>query len=165
MNVLAYRSQYKVADAGVEVIEWFVATDYGVGHFVIRSRPGSAKPMITTTFQSEQHPFLKRVGLNGVRQNFIYKRVQKKHADSRVPLHNTLAPDIEALENTWHLAKIFASDVKADNSWRALTGRPVGESYESIVAKAQEVVADQRQAVLKVRAVEMAAIDSEWGMF
>lgn len=173
MEVLAYRTERKTHEIaqqdlrGVSIIEWLVATQYGIAHFTIRvPEGGAANPRITTQWQKMQHGWLKKEGKQGVRRHIYFNKMAFRARDAMVAFHDSEAPTIEALEEKYHLGAIFSHDEKAGNTWAMLTGKPQGGlSLEKIIAEAQVIAKEERDVILHKRAVEIAKVDDQWGMF
>lgn len=166
MEVLAYRTQYKLGTAA-EVIEWLIATPYGIGHFMIRMNlTNNANPTITTQFQAQSdRGWLKKENVQGVRKHIFYRKMAERARQHMVLFYDAEAPDMRSFEEKWQLGAIFQHDMRANNTWCSLTGRPVGTTYESIIADAQQKTIEARDERLRERAVVMATVDPEWGMF
>lgn len=164
MQTATWRSEYRTGGGAVHYLEYFVATNFGIGHFKIRSE-GKKRPTIECLTEFKTQGWLVREGLNGVIRH-IWVRKQRFRAEKAggrcIPTHYA---SIEALEEATHLKLIFQNDDKARNVWAALTGTPVGQSFEEIVAKAETQVASDREQV-RVAIVEIRSQSDElYGMF
>lgn len=168
MNVLAWRAEYTKGDAGqVRYVDWFVATQYGLGQFRIRQE-GTKRPTITCETQIKTPGWLKndpRGGFNAVNQHMLLRRMIKRAAEANartIPMHQ---PSIEAINEKWLLDKLFQGDDRAHNAWCNLTGVPVGQTFEEIAVKAEVIVAEQREVVRKAKVEEYQRTDDSFGMF
>lgn len=162
MEVLAWRSSY--TSAVTPVLEWFVATNYGIGHFMIR-QVSTERAVFQSKFEARKFGWLNDGGLNAVRDTIWLKQMRRRAEERGGVINSIEAASIEVLNSEWHLGPLFQNDSKAKDVWSNLAGMPVGVSFEEIVAQAEQVVAEKREAALQQRAVAMAAIDPQWGIF
>lgn len=167
MNVLAWRAEYTKGDvngSSVKYVEWFVATNFGLGQFRIRQQ-GKSRPTITCETQIKTPGWLEKEGFNAVNSHMLLRRMIKRAAEGKarvLPMHQ---PSIEEMNETWMLDKLFMNDERANNAWCNLTGVPVGQTFEQIAAKAEVIVAEQREMVRQAKVEEYQRTDDSFGMF
>lgn len=153
----------KTQPAQRSVTEILVTTPDAILHFKIKVTPTGRATLYTQvkamakTWWPDRHVKMRREDM--------YQRMNVRASQFRTKVTFRPISDFDHLMKHYDLEQIVAGDEKARNAVMTAMGHHGALTLHEIMDKAVETTKNQRDVILKERAIVKAQTDQDWGMF